>query len=222
MDNFRFIFDDPDDFIQREMMQGHFFEEEELKNVSTLLNKDSTILDVGAHIGSHTIYWSKITKVKLVYAVEPILRAYKMLLANLALNYCHNVNVDYIGLALGKEHETRYASQNFENNLGSTSLVSKSFDSQREQITVVPGDVLFADKAIDFIKIDVEKMELDVLDGLKNTIQKNKPIIFIEVQDENKNDFQLWMAENDYRFGDIVLDNKKNKGYFENLVVFPK
>jgi FkbM family methyltransferase len=204
------------------MMQGHFFEEEELKTVSSLLTKDSIILDVGAHIGSHTIYWSKITQAKLIYVVEPILRAYKMLLANLALNYCHNVNVDYIGLALGKDRETRYASQNFENNLGSTSLISKSFNLQREQIKVVPGDDLFADKSIDFIKIDVEKMELDVLYGLKNTIRKNKPIVFIEVQDENKKDFQLWMAENNYKFGDIILDNRKNKGYFENLVVFPK
>lgn len=222
-EGFRFIFDDSRDYIQREMMKGHFFEQEELEILSSCLNKDSVILDVGAHIGSHTIYWSKIDQVKLVYAIEPLPRAYKMLLANLALNYCHNVNVDYLGLGFGSKEEVRWSSQEFENNLGSTKLdLARSWNSQQEEIKIIPGDNLFRDKKIDFIKIDVEHMEIEVLQGLKETIAKNRPKIFVEVQNPNKQNFFSWMTKNDYQFSDISFDNSLNLERFENFLIAPK
>jgi hypothetical protein len=41
-------------------------------------------------------------------------------------------------------------------------------------------------KQVDFVKIDVEGFESEVLDGMKRTIEKYKPIIFCEIHGENK------------------------------------
>jgi hypothetical protein len=52
--------------------------------------------------------------------------------------------------------------------------------------TVVPLD-LFKFNDVDFIKIDVEGSELEVLHGARETIKNNSPIILIELLNSHKN-----------------------------------
>ena len=52
-------------------------------------------------------------------------------------------------------------------------------------LRTVPGDSLLADRRVDFIKIDVEGMELDVLRGLAQTIAASRPVIFVECANLN-------------------------------------
>ena len=76
------------------------------------------------------------------------------------------------------------------------------------------GDYLFHDKKIDLIKIDVEGMECEVLIGLQETIDANKPLIFIEIRHLNRNWFNDWMLENNYH---VVGTTERNKEY-ENVI----
>ena len=51
---------------------------------------------------------------------------------------------------------------------------------------------------IDFIKIDVEKMEIDVLQGARGIIATYRPDIFIEIMNENISEFQNFLKKIGY------------------------
>ena len=63
------------------------------------------------------------------------------------------------------------------------------------------GDKLCANRDFDFIKIDVEWMEMECLAGLKETIARCRPTMYIEVSVANKLPFHQWCEANKY---DIV------------------
>ena len=52
-------------------------------------------------------------------------------------------------------------------------------------IKIVTGDKLFANKDFDFIKIDVEGMEIKVLNGMKALISRCRPTLFVEIDNDN-------------------------------------
>ena len=51
---------------------------------------------------------------------------------------------------------------------------------------------------VDFIKIDVEGMEMQVLGGLAQTLERCRPVIFIEVDEANRADFLDWVEANHF------------------------
>ena len=97
----RWMLDNPNDTIQKHLANNRFFEIQDLEFMKQFIDSNTVIIDIGANIGNHSVYFSKFTDAKTIYVIEPIPRAYKLLLANIALNYCHNINSDFIGLALG-------------------------------------------------------------------------------------------------------------------------
>jgi hypothetical protein len=90
-----------------------------------------------------------------------------------------------------------------EDNLGSTRLMPAPLSHNKfesfDPVRIVSGDSLFANVHVDFIKMDIEGMEMVALEGLKETIARCRPKIFIEVNEENKGDFAAWMAANRYQ-----------------------
>lgn len=192
----RFILDDTLDVIQECLSQGRFYEDEELQALKELSKPGWTILDVGANIGNHAIYFDRYFAPKEIIVIEPVPRAYKMLLMNVALNYCHRVNLDFIAMALGDSPGTCAISQEFSHNLGGTRLTPQA---QGGSISMTTGDLLLSGRPVDFIKIDVEGMELKVLAGLKDTIARSRPLLYIEVDNINETVFWNMMHEFGYQ-----------------------
>lgn len=215
MKSLKVIVDDINDVIQSRLFNNEFYEREELDFISKYIPKNSVIADIGANIGNHTIYFDWFCEPETVYVFEPIERSYKMLLQNIALNYCHSVNVDYLGIALGKRYGFSGVVGSYESNLGATVLKDNGLTSGIYQ---VPGDSIFYNKKLDFIKIDVEGMELDVLEGLKETIANQKPIMFIEVQESQKPGFFNWMDSHGYEIIKRVTETE----WYENYLIGPK
>lgn len=191
----RFVLDDTLDTIQECLAQGRFYEEEELHALKALSKPGWVILDIGANVGNHAIYFDKYFEAKEVIVIEPLPQAYRMLLMNVALNYCHRVNLDYIGLALGDKNGTCDIAAAYMHNLGGTRLAA----AEQGPIQMTTGDNLLNGRAVDFIKMDVEGMELQVLQGLKNTITRYKPLMFVEVDNDNAERFWSLMQEFGYR-----------------------
>jgi FkbM family methyltransferase len=217
----RFIIDNPNDVIQNALMNNKFHEEDELKFMKQFCPEKASILDVGANVGNHSIYFDKFFDPEIIYAIEPLPKAYRLLLANVALNYCHKINLDYIGLALGHVETIGYPVEIYENNLGSTRIFHEKIDYKGqhfEPVNVVRGDSIFGDKKIDFIKMDVEGMEMVALEGLTECIEKNRPNIFIEVSIENIEDFHVWLEYNKY----IIKYEKLEPRIFCNYLIVPE
>jgi FkbM family methyltransferase len=226
MQNFKWIIDNPEDVIQKVLMSGNFYSADQLSFMNTRIKTDDVVLDLGANVGNHTVYFSKLTKASKVYCIEPIPRAYKLLLANIALNYCHNVNVDYIGLALGDRDCVGYPYMLYgKDNLGSTFLNPEPIkdaaaELSMEPVHIVTGDSLFSYEKIDFIKMDIEGMEIVALDGLKTVIRRNRPKMYIEVMNYNKELFAQWLDVNDYEI--LETFDRYSADIFSNYYVEPK
>ena len=139
-----------------------------------------------------------------VYAFEPQNTLYNILCGNLALNNLQNVDVAMKALGASSGHlQGTVPSLNEQCNLGEFQL--HSTETQDPTISWLPASessntskVVRASKTIEvstlddelagidhdqvlsFIKIDVEGMELDVLQGAVDTIQKSQPVMYLE------------------------------------------
>lgn len=189
-----FRVDDRADSIQSCHARGEFYEELELKKLLELVGTGKRILDIGAHVGNHTVFFGKVMQAESVIPVEPNRLAYDTLAANVRLNDLAVVDTRYLGLGLSDKVGTANAVQRYEGNLGSTFLSADAAGT----IPLVPGDLLFERHDVDLIKIDVEGLETRVLAGLSNTIARSKPWIFVEVDNAKMDELLAWRARSGY------------------------
>ena len=75
------------------LLYGTFFEIKNLEHIRKYINKNSVILDAGANIGNHTIYFSEICKAQKVFAYEPQKHVFNILKKNNELNNLKNVEI---------------------------------------------------------------------------------------------------------------------------------
>ncbi|MEA2991689.1 MAG: hypothetical protein QOD40_609 [Alphaproteobacteria bacterium] len=162
---------------------GHAFDNygefsyEEAKLFAHLVKEGMTVLDVGAHIGAHTIFFSQAVGPRgAVIAFEPQRVLYQMLVANLALNEITNVGP--LQAAAGAEPGRAFVPLIDHTTTGSPGSYSLSTEAG-DPVNVMPIDSLALPQC-HFIKIDVEGWEQDVLIGAAATIAKFRPILYVE------------------------------------------
>ena len=137
-----------------------------------LLN--GSMIDVGANIGNHSLYFSKFFH--KIYSFEPNPRTFALLQINASLAQnvvCYNFGLsDRAGLA---ELHTSPS------NSGTARIVSGRVDnSQTIELRTLDSIAELGECDVRLIKIDVEGHELSVLTGAKRLIQKCRPIIIFE------------------------------------------
>jgi methyltransferase FkbM-like protein len=86
-----------------------------------------------------------------------------------------------------------------------------------QNFPTISGDVALNDTWVDFIKIDIEGMEMDALHSLEQTIQRCRPTIFLEVDNYNHDVFVTWC--NDHKYG--VAETFKRYEWNVNYLMVP-
>ncbi len=169
------------DYIERSVwMKGEY--ESEVQAVFTqCVKKGDVALDIGANIGINTIRLAKLVGDNgKVFSFEPVPYIISRFQENIKLNAIENVSL--IPVALGSEdEELRISFSENEENKGATSLRNR--DEEGIMIKVRCGDKLLEENSIsnvNFIKIDVEGFEWEVLQGLERTIEKYRPTLIVE------------------------------------------
>ena len=202
------------DPIQRAHRSGAFFEAEDLAEIAQHLPQAPRVLDVGANIGNHALYFATQCGAAQITVIEPNPLALAPLVANIVLNGLTDViRMEALGIGLGAESEGGLFMKRHDRNLGGTKMLrGKGGDLQ-----VHAGDALFGDDHFDLIKIDVEGMEMEVLAGLEQTVARCRPLIFIEVDDANAEAFQTWSAERGY----APVFDKRHFGSNMNFLMKP-
>jgi FkbM family methyltransferase len=167
-----------DQYVGRSVHLYGEFSAGEVDAFRQLISPGQVVLDIGANIGAHTLCFAQLVGPSgAVLAFEPQRIVFQMLCGNMALNAVTNVFANH--LALGREVGTvlvpvlDYAQPG---NYGGLAL--GSFASG-ERVSVVPLDSLDLPRC-DFIKIDVEGMERDVLEGAARTIERFQPTLYVE------------------------------------------
>lgn len=173
-----FYIDEIDDYIKDYLRANIPWEKNIQKLIQHFVIPGTVAIDIGAHIGIHTVTMSKCVGLfGKVFSFEPSRKIYREQCLNLALNQCGNVYP--IRCALGKEKGIIQVVSSHPYNEGG-SYVLKEQGGENTAVIIPLDDLQLTN--ISFMKIDVENMEADVLDGAVATILNNRPVMLIEIQ----------------------------------------
>lgn len=187
-----------------------------------IIQKGYTVIDVGANQGEYSIWAARsVGKNGKVYAFEPLSGMYSRLLENIKLNpdFAHMITPIQMGLS-NQADELDLFSSNLSNE-GVNSLYAEKGSVFLEKISLNTLDDELAklgNPKVDAIKIDVEGAELFALEGAKKTIEKYRPVLFIEINQEacrsagyEALDILSLMEEYGYSFEVIGLRGKTSR-----------
>src|SRR5262249_13186094 len=154
------------------------------------IREDSTVIDIGANIGSLTLPLAKLVPNGTVYAFEPTSYALERLIRNLELNPELAKRVRVINSFVSERSDTNpeivaYSSWKVNGERGSRDHpVHLGTPKSSNGVPSVSLDD-FVDKQcfqkIDLIKIDTVGHEYEILKGAKMAIAKYRPAIIFEM-----------------------------------------
>ena len=170
-----YIDDDNPDFVKQMMRSGIPWEPYFLLPLADHIRPGSTVLDVGAHIGSITVPMARLVgPAGRVYAFEPQRKIFSELVHNLRLN------------GLGQAVPLRYA-------VGAENAIVEMDPALTEEGRVAVGKGgdraelrtldSFGFSDVSLIKIDVEGFELEVLRGAEALIRRERPTLIVEIRE---------------------------------------
>ena len=197
------------DVIQRHIVLHYaFYEQKALQIVAKHIAPGSVVLDAGANIGNHTIFFAMICAAREVHSFEVMRETFKLLERNVRLNQLQNVRLNNLGIgARTGRADLAYFGQG---NIGGASIQSAGAGGTYEIVTVDGLEL----PALDFLKIDVEGAHLDVLNGARETLARCRPRIWVELR-ANRNEREAGerlLTELGYR---MVKELSRNDFLFE-------
>lgn len=202
------------DEIQSHQLTDGFYELAELEQLYADIGPQKIVLDIGANIGNHAIFFSKKMNSEKIILVEPYPPAIRHLLVNISLNYRDCFDLSFLGLAIGNKAGTARIIAPTEFNIGLTRI-----DATGPGTTpVITGDELLSSFPIDLIKIDVEGMEIDVLSGLDATLSNQRPVLYVEVSQQNRERFLVLVEQRGY----AILRESQAYALQSNFTVVPE
>lgn len=196
------------DYIQQRILtEGTYYEHANLNYICKEWNdgvvsqniKDGCIIDIGANIGNHTLYFFFECGVKKAICFEPIDSTYRILKRNMEINNIIQ-NVTLVKSAVGASCGAATISHYDISNIGSTQITLDNSGN----IPVVSIDSMHIDDEIKLVKIDVEGFEKGVIDGSKETLAKHKPYIMIEIQPENFDYISYELSKMGYKYAQLT------------------
>ncbi len=170
-----------------------------LNNMSKLFNtSDLTFLDIGGCIGNHTVYFSKILGAN-VFTFEPNPISFSILERNVLQNKIQDKCTLFNNCVSHIPGKVKVL-KSVDHMIGCTEW---THDNSGE-IDSISLDEVIKDP-IDFIKIDVEGMEIDVLKSAHNIIELYSPVIMIEISKISgviihQEEFDQWIIDNNYEY----------------------
>ncbi len=154
------------------------------------VQKGMVVIDIGANIGATTLNFAKkVSAAGKVFSFEPSPYNYNKAKQNISLNNFSNIKL--INQGLGNEKATAFLYNVNANNRGMQRLLNVKGNNSTYEKTAVEIDTLdncvkkFSIPEPSLIKIDVEGYEYKVIEGGEEMISKYKPVLFIELDDDN-------------------------------------
>ncbi|WP_059041716.1 FkbM family methyltransferase [Paenibacillus rubinfantis] len=158
------------------------WEEETFRIFNRFLESTYDYLDIGAWIGPTVLYGSQ--KSKHVYAIEPNKMVYNELIENVRLNTMHSHKVTCINAALSPKSGSINLFLNSNNGDSMSSVLSSDSSIESYEIPAITINELAEQYNLDdvnFVKIDIEGAEYELLPSLKSFFQKNKPTLYLSI-----------------------------------------
>ena len=170
-----------DDCIGNQIKHGNYWEEWMFEYIKQNYIENTNIIDLGGNIGTTTLLMSEVLSNNCkIYTFEPLYS--DILFKNIVDNNLTD-KVEIYPYGVGNQIQTlKIKPINLSDNInfGGVSIIHSLEDKDDSyKIDIVPLDY-FNFENISLIKIDVEHMEIEVLEGSLNLIKRCKPTIIIE------------------------------------------
>ncbi|MDQ3048701.1 MAG: FkbM family methyltransferase [Bacteroidota bacterium] len=201
-----------------------------------LIPAGTSVLDIGANIGIMTVHLARSEKNLRVFSFEPMptnIEAFNRIIRHFCLK-----NVHLFEVALGnKEGEAEMVMPVISNvrMQGLSHVVHDSipennageyFKVPLKKLDSMP-ELMNSSQRISAIKIDVENFEFFVLDGARELIKKNKPVVYAELwENENRESCFRLFKEFEYRTY-VILEGSRveydsRKHVTQNFIFLPQ
>ena len=153
------------------------------------LTAESNVLDVGANIGTHAVYFSRKCNKGNVVAIEPQIYIFEMLATNLLINECFNAIPVHAG-ASSKDGVVKMVNFNpfvdHKVNYGEFKINDNS--DKGIDTNLITLDKYVNLSKFNLIKLDVEGLEIEVLNGATKLLKEHKPFLYVEFNNKQGND----------------------------------
>lgn len=178
------LFNSNDMFVGKSLEHYGEFSEGECELFQQFVTAGDTVVEVGANIGAHTVRLSQLAgNSGAVHAFEPQRFVFQLLAGNVAINSL--VNVHLHNKAAGAEAgsiDVPLLDPRAVQNFGGLGLSPETVGEKRPMITL---DSMELPKC-KLLKVDVEGMEIEVLKGARDLLQRCKPILYLENDRKDK------------------------------------
>ena len=182
----------------------------------TMFGSGVVAIDCGANIGVHTVEWAKLMyEWGEVIAIEAQERVYYALAGNIIMNNCFNARALWAAVGassgeIGVPVPNYFSPSSFGSleirQSPNNEFIGQTIDYEDLQTTrMVTIDELKL-RRLDLIKIDIEGMEMDALEGAKSTLEKCKPIVLIEKIKSNADDISSLLTAYGYKIITVGLN----------------
>jgi FkbM family methyltransferase len=209
------------DYLFSLIKGGNTFVDTYVKDaIDKYVTPDSVCVDVGANLGYVSLYLA--ARCKRVYSFEPQPVVFLQLCANLFLNqrlnvtpynmglHSHTTFLDFANYQSGWVGTSDYSDYNNIRSIGSISLT----DTPHGTIPANRLDQMINTK-VDFIKIDAQGADIDVLIGAQDLVAAYHPIIIFEYEDDlsrvnygrNMEDVYSFVSKNGYNMTEVYPGN---------------
>ena len=204
-DTILYVHDEGEAFSDVIASERDYFEKEVLEYMAANHPQQDIILDIGANIGNHALYFSQYLENRAVIAFEPVAENYELLKLNthripnvLIRNEAVGAFRGGVGLTVNRADM-------------SACEVSSQYNHEKghRKISQVRVDDLLLIPRVTLMKIDVAGYEPEVLKGAANILEQDKPLVLMEdgVHAELLPDdyylLQAWIAHKTYLFGPL-------------------
>lgn len=163
--------------------KNKFYKQKKLQELDEFIPNNAIILDVGANIGNETLYWllRSPKKARFVYSFEALELPYNILKRNIEINGLQK-KVAPLNFALGN-NDTNARIEKFKmKNFAKTKLV----EDANGEYKIRKIDDLRIKQKVDVIKINMTGMEFEALDGAENLIDRDRPVVFVKMEEASK------------------------------------
>jgi FkbM family methyltransferase len=162
-----------------------------MRDVAESLGKNEVVFfDIGANVGQHSLFMSR--HVKEVHAFEPYPPVLERFRKMVKVNRIDNIFIHPVGL--GNKNGQILFFEPPDSNLGAGSFINREGTiNKKYNLPVVIGDEWLKKigvSHVDIIKCDIEGYEKQAMLGLKHTLEKNRPIIVMELNLGLEDSFQ--------------------------------
>ncbi len=202
------------DLVANTIKRGSVYDEEIIELAKKYITPNSSILDVGANYGQMSVVLSKhIENVGTgkVYSFEAEPFVGEILRKNVQINNAKNIEVVLGAVHFKGGEKLVFPEPDFKrfNSYGSYGI--DPLATKGRTVETLTIDSLNIKEKISFIKVDIQGSDLFALQGAKETILKNKPVIIFEFEEQFQkefntsfNDYVDFVKSIDYKFVEII------------------